>query len=137
MALILILIQSSYDFAGWFIWLGEKHSDIMDYTWREWLFRVTKLILDFPVTIYLCLTLDIGYTTLIAFYIFKWFGGCDFFYLVMRMLWTKEKLFNYADWLSWTPYGLWEYLRGCKIISNHEFLVQVGIGFLITIILLT
>jgi len=134
--LLIALIQASYDFAGWFIWLGEIHSSWRYYTWKEWTFRIIKGILDFPVTIYLCYEFNIALSTLIIFYIAKWCGVCDFFYLVFRIIWTGKKLFDNANWFNWTPYALYIKLRYGIFpeLTPHTFLAQAGIGFLIILI---
>lgn len=131
--LIALIQGGTYDFAGWYLWLKERN--IYD-NWKPYFFRIAKFILDFPVTFYLCYyEFNVALSTLFAFYIFKWCGGCDLFYLIVRILWTKEKLFQAANWFNWTPYGMWEYITGCKIITNHEYLAQCGIGLYIAILI--
>lgn len=134
--LTIALIQSSYDFAGWFIWLGEKHGNIRDYTWKEWFFRTVKLILDYPVTIYLLLNAGFDIKFISAFYVFKRSGGVDFIYLLMKIAWTNQKMFDTADWFHWTPYGAYRRLQGEKQITNYEFLIQVTIGIIVSLIIL-
>ena len=113
-----LVIQVIFDFTGWFIWLGEKNGHWYNYTWKEWLFRFLKVVVDFPLTIYIALQLGIGVNEIAIFYLAKWLGVCDLFYLIIHILWTGKKLFNEAWWLWWTPYGLYEKLRGYNTITN-------------------
>lgn len=102
---IVAFIQGGgYDFAGWYGILKEQTGHK-----REWLFRVIKEILDFVVTpVILIVYLNWNAELVTAFYILKWFGWCDGFYILMWKIFNPKR--NYTEegiwWMWWTPLGL-------------------------------
>lgn len=133
--LFISVIQAVYDFLGWYVILGEPYVNWRDYTWKEWSFRIIKFILDFPVTIYALLYFNIPIESIALFYLAKWLGVCDLFYLIIHILWTGEEMFEVATWFWWQPYAIYERIkRGYVYTTNVEFLIQAIIGLEILII---
>jgi len=104
---ILTLIQSGYDFLMWFV-INKENPESNSAVYL----RYIKLLLDFPVTIYI--TLHFGLFTssilspvsiLILFYFLKWFHGCDTFYNIYSIIFGKKPCF-WGYWRWWTPIGL-------------------------------
>lgn len=131
------IVQSQYDFSGWYGWIKESVNTAL---WKIILFRIAKFILDFPVTMWLFHSYNILLSIAIAFYIFKWFGGCDALYILTWMAIEKRVYPTKADWLWWTPFGLilsiMKSIKEKKLtkaeITLKAFWIQVGIGVLIS-----
>lgn len=93
-----------YDFAGWYGIFKERSG----HKW-EWLYRLLKEILDFVVTPVIMIYCFKWNPDLIgAFYILKWFGWCDAFYIAMWKAFNPKR--NYTQegiwWMWWTPLGM-------------------------------
>jgi len=134
--IILIIIQALFDFLIWFGIYKEQSGHRF-----EWIFRVIKFILDFPVTIYLShYVFGINWFTLEIFYLLKWVGWCDAVYILIWKLFNRNKNYTQDDiwWLWWTPLGLARtriklddfcdvhFLKG--VMSLQEFVIQLSIG---------
>jgi len=100
--IILAIIQSVYDFAGWFGIFKEndKHP-------TKNVFRWIKVILDFivvPAIAFLYFGVSLG--VLAAFFVAKWFHLCDSFYNIYRYILKNEPTTDWGYWRWWTPLGL-------------------------------
>jgi hypothetical protein len=143
----LILIQSAYDFLGWNVILKENP----DKKWKNYFFRISKFILDFPVTIIILHFLNVSYDVIFWFFILKSFGWCDAFYIMYWQILNPQR--KYVDdiekqsiwWLWWTfPFGIFESIfqsiRNKKIVKGNvsflQFEIGLGIGLLSFIIYL-
>jgi len=145
LVLTLILIQSAYDFLGWNIILKENP----DKKWKNYLFRILKFVLDFPITVLILLSFNISYDIIFWFFVLKSFGWCDAFYIIYwQLLNPKRKYVEDVEkqsiwWLWWTfPFGIFESIfqsiRNKKIgkgtVSFLQFEIGLGIGLLSYII---
>jgi hypothetical protein len=109
---IIAIIQAIYDFAGWFIWLGEPEK----YDWKAVLFRILKFIFDYPVSILLMLNAGWNVNQIIGFYVFKQLGGVDCLYYIIHFILRNGKVDETGIWwMWWTPLG-W---HRSQIYYNH------------------
>lgn len=98
----LALIQSLYDFAGWYGLYKEQAGHP-----KEWLFRLVKTILDLFVTVWIAhWYFQVSWVVLAAFFIAKWFHLCDSLYNIWRFILTNEPAMEWGNWRWWTPLGL-------------------------------
>ncbi len=117
-----------------------------------------KFLFDFPVTIFVSVYLfHISFLMIGMFYLFKWFGFCDFFYQLMWSI-IRKKWYDPQGELFWywdTPLGLLrtfiEFLRPKAvkriikfeqplnwwkgIITMKEYYFQLAIGIIINILI--
>jgi len=94
---LLTLIQSGYDFAGWYGILKESYKNkIGAYT-----FRTIKFLLDFPLTIFVLIKTGQDLKLIIAFYNSKMFGLCDFFYIVYWFVIKNESYNKDNEIIDW------------------------------------
>lgn len=101
---IAAFIQGGYDYIGWKEIFKEKSGHKY-----EWLYRLIKEFLDFPVTMLIMICwMSWGADLITAFYALKWFGWCDAFYIAIWKLFHPGE--NYTQegiwWMWWTPLGL-------------------------------
>jgi hypothetical protein len=103
---IIAIVQSLYDFAGWFgiiqRWLRAEEISV-----PARIYRVIKETLDYPVTLYLLIfVFHTGWAYVAAFYIAKWFHLCDGLYNVYEFILTNKPAVDWGHWRWWTPLGL-------------------------------
>lgn len=112
---IVAFIQGGgYDYLGWNVILKERSGN----KWEP-LYRVIKEILDFVVTPVILVTCFHWNVNLIAaFYILKWFGWCDGFYILVWKIFHPKR--NYTEegiwWMWWTPLGM---MRSDVVYNPH------------------
>jgi hypothetical protein len=104
--LILALLQSLYDFVGWF-GIIQNWAAVPEHAWQAKLYRVIKETLDIPVTfVILYFYLNISLPLIAAFYTAKWFHLCDSLYNIEEYILTNKPTENWGYWRFWTPIGL-------------------------------
>ncbi|MBE2217435.1 MAG: hypothetical protein IAE90_04475 [Ignavibacteria bacterium] len=124
---VLAIIQSLYDFAGWFGLFKEndKHP-------KRLYFRITKEVLDFAVVPVIAFYyFGVPLQVFAAFYIAKWLHLCDSFYNIWRYILTNQPTPEWGYWRWWTPLGLlrtnfWGF---CVFKGYTEYDYDTGDGF--------
>lgn len=137
---LLGIIQSVYDFIGWYFILNENPKK----EWHRYVFRTFKEVSDSLVTIYICRLIGIDWSTLAAFYTWKWFHLCDSLYNLYWKVITKRELPWEGYWRWWTPLGMYRtiieswksksFVKG--IVNLEETLWMTGIGMIVSVMIL-
>lgn len=101
---IAAFIQGGYDYLGWKGIFNEQSGHKY-----EWLYRLIKELLDFPVTMLIMICwLSWSADLITAFYLLKWFGWCDAFYIAIWKLFHPRRDYTQEGiwWMWWTPLGI-------------------------------
>ena len=132
--LIAILMLSVIDYIGYNNW-GHLYTNQYFNT-----YRIFIVVIQIFISIILFLFFSI--VSVIVFLWLWWIGLSDFLYYVIDKLnGNTEQFFMWKNevtlsWLWFTPIGLFKKLILKKDITKKEFLIQVLIGSLITLIII-
>lgn len=133
--LLIILIQAIYDFVGWNLILHEPMADFHYYSWREWLFRIIKETLDFPVTVLIMLYLGFSWKIYAGLYVCKWFGCNDLAYMGFAYATKGQKIDPLINWMWWTPLAIITEHKYKATITREAMLIQAVVGVIIAVLL--
>lgn len=134
--LCIVLVQASYDYLGWNVWLHEAIDDYHNYTWREWTFRIIKETLDFVVTgVVLIFWIKLRWETIVSFYLLKWAGLNDLTYMLFHSIRTGKPMEEVMDWLWWSPLPLIREHKYKAKMTLTELLYQIFIVLIVTILI--
>lgn len=149
-----ILFQAGYDFI---VWYGYNKDNDSPAVWKK-VYRVLKAIIDYPLSWYSMIQLNVIPDYITAFYIFKQFGGVDGIYILLWKLFNSKR--NYTQdgiyWMAFTPLGMfrsriiynpiinadeiqlytqifgkWYFKKG--IMNLDDYLEQLGYGIILSI----
>jgi hypothetical protein len=97
----ILFFLALYDFI---IWYGVFHEQRGG---NEWIFRLIKFIIDYPLTIlFTFYVLHFTFTDLMLLYFLKLSGFCDMIYICIWWLIKNKPYEETPDWLWWSfPLG--------------------------------
>ena len=137
-----LIYHAGYDFTGWYGILKENPKKFL----YELIFRTIKLVLDYPVTIYLMFYIyGWKYEDAVCFYLLKQCGWADAFYIILWKLFNPG--LNYTEeglwWLWWTPWGavkaVYQSIKDRKLskgsMSLREFELQLALSLAVFVLL--